>query len=55
MVSLPSGSKLGRYEVVELLGRGGMASVFRASDPELNRFVAIKVLPSYHAEDPTFV
>ena len=55
MVSLPSGSKLGRYQVTDLLGHGGMASVFKASDPELNRFVAVKVLPSYHAEDPTFV
>ena len=53
--SLLPGSTLGRYQVVEAIGRGGMASVFRAHDPELNRFVAIKVLPSFHADDPTFV
>jgi serine/threonine-protein kinase len=32
-----------------------MATVFRAHDPNLDRFVAIKVLPSYYTEDPTFV
>ena len=32
-----------------------MATVFRAHDPELDRFVAVKVLPSFQAEDPTFV
>ena len=55
MVSLPSGSELGRYQILERIGVGGMASVYRAHDPTLNRDVAIKVLPSYEAEDPTFV
>jgi serine/threonine-protein kinase len=32
-----------------------MASVFRAHDPDLDRFVAVKILPSFQAEDPTFV
>ena len=41
--------------MVERIGRGGMASVFRAHDPELNRFVAVKVLPSFRSDDPTFV
>ena len=54
MVTLPPGSSLGRYRIVEQLGRGGMATVFRAHDPTLDRHVAIKVLPSYGAEDPTF-
>ena len=55
MVPLPPGSRLGRYQIVERIGRGGMASVFKALDPELNRHVAVKVLPSLGAEDPTFV
>jgi serine/threonine protein kinase len=55
MDSLLPGSRLGRYEVLERIGRGGMASVFRAHDPELDRDVAIKVLPSYRAETPALV
>lgn len=55
MVSIPPGSSLGRYRIIQQLGRGRMATVFRAHDPNLDRFVAIKVLPSYYTEDPTFV
>ena len=55
MVSLLPGSRLSRYELVEQIGRGGMSTVFRAHDPELDRIVAIKVLPSFRSEDPTFV
>ncbi len=55
MVSLPPGSSLGRYRVVEQIGRGGMATVFRALDPNLDRYIAVKVLPSYYTDDPTFV
>jgi serine/threonine protein kinase len=42
-VSLAPGSKLGPYEIVALLGRGGMGEVFTARDTRLNRLVAIKV------------
>ena len=43
-MALTLGSKLGSYEVLSLLGAGGMGEVYRARDPRLNRDVAIKVL-----------
>jgi serine/threonine-protein kinase len=51
-VSLPAGVKLGSYEIVALLGAGGMGAVYRARDPKLNRDVAIKVLLPAVADDP---
>src|SRR5262245_42313738 len=42
---------LGAYEIVELLGRGGMGEVYRARDPKLRRDVAIKILPASVAGD----
>ena len=55
MESLLPGSSLGRYQILELIGRGGMASVFRAHDPNLDRHVAVKVLPSYITDNPTLI
>jgi len=46
--------RLGKYEVKERLGRGGMAEVFRAYHASLDRFVAIKVLHGFLADDPEF-
>jgi serine/threonine protein kinase len=46
--------KIGRYEIKSELGRGGMATVYRAYDPSFDREVAIKVLPREMLHDPQF-
>jgi serine/threonine protein kinase len=49
---LTAGAKLDGYEVVGLLGAGGMGEVYCARDPALKREVAIKILPSFVSQDP---
>src|SRR5208283_284110 len=43
--ALKPGDKLGNFQIVALIGRGGMGEVYRARDPRLKRDVAIKTLP----------
>jgi len=50
-VTLATGTKLGPYEILGVLGAGGMGEVYRAKDARLGRAVAIKVLPSSFAAD----
>ncbi|GAB4539929.1 MAG: hypothetical protein Fur002_05860 [Anaerolineales bacterium] len=49
------GQTLGAYRLVSRLGQGGMATVYKAYEPALDRYVAIKVLPQFFANDPVFV
>ncbi len=51
-VRLPIGARLGPYEILGLVGVGGMGEVYRARDPRLARQVAIKVLPASLSADP---
>src|SRR6188472_1968118 len=46
------GTRLGSYEIVSLLGTGGMGEVYRARDLRLQREIALKVLPEIAAADP---
>jgi dienelactone hydrolase len=48
---LSAGDRLGRYEIIALLGAGGMGEVYRARDTQLERDVAVKVLPEAVAQN----
>jgi serine/threonine protein kinase len=45
----------GRYEIIELLGQGGMSAVYKANDPNLRRVVALKLIHPHLSSDPEFV
>ena len=51
-VALASGSRLGAYEILSLIGSGGMGEVYRAKDTKLGRDVALKILPASFTNDP---
>src|SRR5258706_9430155 len=49
-MSISPGTRLGAYDVLALIGAGGMGEVYRAHDPRLHRDVAIKVLAAFTAD-----
>ncbi len=51
---LRAGEKVGQYEIISELGRGGMATVYKANHKQLDRQVAIKVMHQSFADDPSF-
>lgn len=54
-LSMLVGKSLGQFRIAERIGSGGMAMVFKAYQPTLDRYVAVKVLPAHYARDPVFV
>jgi len=53
-MSMTPGATIGPYRIVEQTGRGGMATVYKAYQPALARYVAVKVLPAFFAEEDGF-
>jgi serine/threonine protein kinase len=53
-LALGLGTRPGPYEILSLLGAGGMGEVYKARDTRLDRTVAIKILPETLAADPQF-
>ena len=51
-MTIPAGTHPGPYEVVALIGAGGMGEVYKGRDTRLDRIVAIKVLPAHLADGP---
>lgn len=50
-----SGTQLGHYQLIEPIGKGGMATVYRAYQPSMDRYVAIKIITPELATDPEFI
>ena len=55
MVGQQAGATIGPYRVLEQVGLGGMATVYKAYQPAMDRYVALKILPQHYAQDPQFV
>jgi serine/threonine-protein kinase len=51
-MALAPGTRLGAYEILSLLGQGGMGEVYRAKDTKLGRDIALKILPATFTNDP---
>jgi tRNA A-37 threonylcarbamoyl transferase component Bud32 len=49
------GQKLGKYEITELIGHGGMATVYKGYQRDIDRHVAIKVMPPHPGQDANYV
>ena len=54
MTTNQEGMTLGGYRVISQIGKGGMATVYKAYQTSMERDVALKVLPRFHAQDPNF-
>jgi serine/threonine protein kinase len=50
-----TGKQVGPYQIVAPLGEGGMAAVYKAYQPAMDRYVALKILPRHFASDPQFI
>src|SRR3990172_5104589 len=48
------GTTLGQYRILEQIGVGGMATIYKAYQPSMDRYVAVKVLPHYLSKDEQF-
>jgi eukaryotic-like serine/threonine-protein kinase len=54
MDTVQPGQMLGPYRIINQIGKGGMATVYKAYQPSVDRYVAVKVLPSQLAESKEF-
>ena len=55
METIQAGQTIGPYRIIQQIGQGGMATVFKAYQPAMDRYVALKILPRQLAESPEFI